>query len=283
MATYLIIRDGQIRLRIESASIVGGKVAAPTANGRGYVVDGELARADGVIDEVTRLAKAMRYSQIDPKYLAGPGTSPSGLRAVEESEWQAEQAAAWAAQLWGRELEFARDNRPVIAHDERDEVQGEIEIAGCRWRVTGYGSSFARGEHRVRYAYVDFVGVANDRTAYEQLTQILAAEEARYSRAFARMMEDENNDGCNPPRGVPDLLRTIIAAVDPATAGRIDLERRVRRQAQKDPSGKLGYLMRLAGGRAQALLAAGADEAAIEAALESYQQDPDYADAAWGD
>lgn len=149
MATYCVIRDGQLKITLANASLdAAGKVTAPTTKGRGYIIDGELAKQDGVLDRVAALAKALRYTEIDPKYLAEPGTSPSGLRVITMQEWQAEQRAAY-------------DRRQA--------------------------------------ALLEAVPGLN-------LLRAAIDDQARYHRQFAEMMEDENNDGANPPkRATADL------------------------------------------------------------------------------
>lgn len=89
MATYCIIRGGELQRTID-ATVVDGTIAIDTPQGRMYLLDAELAKADGVIDDVTRLAKAMRYDEIDAKYFARLGANPSGLTVMTRDEWDAE-------------------------------------------------------------------------------------------------------------------------------------------------------------------------------------------------
>lgn len=96
MATYLLIRDDHVSMRVHQGidpQVIDGKLTAKDAKGRVYFVDGKLAEQDGLLDRVKALAKERKWDQIDPKYLAGPGLSESGLLTITESEWSAQQAA----------------------------------------------------------------------------------------------------------------------------------------------------------------------------------------------
>jgi hypothetical protein len=87
----------------------------------------------------------------------------------------------------------------------------------------------------------------------------------RYDRQFARMMEDEDNDGANPPDGIDEAgakrLATLLRG-NPRAA----LYLRAKRQSESghwsDPTGASG-----AGRKALELLKSGASIAEVEAAI----------------
>jgi len=85
MSTYLAIRDGVIRARIPDGEIRDGVLVGPAGE---HVIDAELAKADGQYERVRELAKARQWNRIDRRYIAGPGTSASGLLIIEEKEWR---------------------------------------------------------------------------------------------------------------------------------------------------------------------------------------------------
>lgn len=84
--TYLVTRDGQIKLRLTGATVDGD--GAVTANGA-YVVDGDLAKAHGCYDAVVAAARARQWRSINRRYFAKVGTSPSGLTVETEAEYNA--------------------------------------------------------------------------------------------------------------------------------------------------------------------------------------------------
>lgn len=287
---WLTVRNGDIRLRLVDAEVRDGKLWARTKRGLGPVIDGELAKADGAdLAAIQQALRAGDYGAIPQKYLASPGESASGLLIIRESEWQERQRRARGEQIYGRELSFSSDNRPVLLVDVREPVPlGEaIGHAGCTWRVISGGNPFARGDaHQVRYWHLEHQAVADAAVAYRELRALLATEEIRYSRQFAAMMEDEDNDGAAPPRSVPALLRTILKSIEasaPEVVARDQLRRDVAKAIATSPAGNLGYLIQAAGERAKKLMVAGASEAEVREALASYQQAPGYTDAAWGD
>lgn len=97
MTTYLIIRDGHVKLRLPANIIsVDADGYLQGRNGE-RVIDGELADAEGV--DVRALAKARQWSQIPRKYWLRLGTSPSGALVIDAKTWEREQSAAREAAM----------------------------------------------------------------------------------------------------------------------------------------------------------------------------------------
>ena len=281
MTTYLVIRDGEIKMRLHDATLVDGKVSAPTKRGAGYLIDRELAKADGVFDAVAKLAKQCRYDQIDDKYIARLGISESGLVVIEELDYRQQQAAKQAETIRPREFGWTRQSDPVLIVDVRDQFGPYISHAGIKWSCRRRGDSFSRGPHSVCYAYLSMVEIKDQAAAYTFATNEKNREELRHIEQFNRMMEDGDNDGVNPPRGVAQLLDKIIGQIDKATSDKVDLRRRVERQAAMSPETTMGNCRRQAGKRALVLLDQGAKYEAVTHELDSYQDDAAYNDAIW--
>lgn len=284
---WLIVRDGQVKIRIGPSSnpfVRDGKLWVKIEKGTGAVVDGALAKQDGVIDQVTAAAKKLDWAAIDPKYLAGPGESPSGLLIITEAEWTERKRQEAGKELCGRQLKVSKSGKPVLQHDVRDQLDLEVTILGHRWKVDSLGQPFDYGHaHKTRYAYLTLIGPAEtaDYTDYSKLLELADEENARWHREFNAMMDDEQNDGVNPPRAESQLFRKLAEQMEAANP-RLKLERKVRAQADESPETTTGYLRGQAGKRALKLLGDGADESAVIAELESYKSDPAYIDAAWG-
>lgn len=88
-------------------------------------------------------------------------------------------------------------------------------------------------------------------------------DEARYQRQFARMMEDEGNDGCCPPRR-PKADSGAIAATYPAAAVY------VRAESYQSAA---HWAKSKAGREAREIILAGGDVAAARAKLENWLTD----------
>lgn len=284
--TWLVVRGAEIKLRIPKTynpEIRDGKLWIKTPKGMAGLADGQLAKADGVEDQVKAMAKAMQWDKIDPKYLAGPGESPSGLLVITEAEWTERQRERAAKGMWGKELRVSSNGKPVLQHDVRYEVSGEVVMHGYRWAIESLGQPFKCGwAHTTRYAYLKLIGPADQQTYadYAALLGLARDEEDRHREQFEKMMEDENNDGVRPPRATFELWRQLAQQI--ATANpRAELERRVRAQADTSPETTSGYCRRKAGEAAKLALDAGQSEAEVVAALESYKTDPSYQEAMW--
>lgn len=63
MGAYYVIRNGEIKMRLPEATV--DRDGAVSSYG-GYVIDGELAKADGKLEEVARLAKGPSVEQSRP-------------------------------------------------------------------------------------------------------------------------------------------------------------------------------------------------------------------------
>jgi len=101
------------------------------------------------------------------------------------------------------------------------------------------------------------------------LTELRAAieEQNRYANEFARMMEDENNDGVRPPRPAEGNIDELVSAY-PRAALYIKAESYSRASH---------YLKADAGEKAMKMLEDGADTAAVEYVLSNWMPE----DAAW--
>lgn len=283
--TYLVIRNGEIKLRLQGARVVDGKLRVPHGGKLMYLVDGELAKAEGR-DDVLTLAKAGRHEEIDPRYLAGPGESPSGLVVIEAEAYNRQQRAAAAAKVLAPVLVLSGRGELVLEVDARDEAIGAgsvVTLLGYRWEVTRLGKVFSRGGREARYAYVARQGVDRDsdlRAAYRELLALDNEEQRRSQRAFDRMMSDERNDGAAPPRAYSRAYRELAEALA-AEDEMAPLAARAEAQAEESAETTAGYSRSRAARRALALLRAGASKEAVEVALESYREDPDYIEASW--
>lgn len=91
--TYLTIRDGQIKLTVPATLDADGKLVAQPPYNRGYVIDGDLAKRDGVLEQVAAAAKAGKWSDVPTKYKVGPGVSDSGLICITRDEYDAQVLA----------------------------------------------------------------------------------------------------------------------------------------------------------------------------------------------
>jgi hypothetical protein len=287
-AVWLVIRDGQIKLRLVGASVVRGKLRAPTKVGLGVVVDGESAKRDGVVSEITTRMQAGQFDELEARYgayLLGPGASESGALVIEQSEWVARREREAAARLSEPYLTLNAQNIPVLEVDARQAISvGDVVTElGHRWTVTALGRVFERHSRSYRYAYLRLGGIdeaADLRAAYIEARRRDAEEAERYSAAFTRMMEDEDNDGARPPRGRSRLfaeLADALAAADPMTP----LFAKATRQAEESPETDLGWIRSKAGKRALAVIRSGGSEQEVRAALDSYQQDPEYTAVLW--
>lgn len=266
-STFLVIRDGEIKLRLVGAQVIRGKVRAKTTGGLGFVVPREKAERDGVLAEIAALMRAGKMAEVEERfadYLAGPGEYEGNLLVITERDWTERQRQERGRRLWGREIGFASDGRVVLTHDERDSLGELVEESGCRWRVTGVGRSFERGDaHRVRYAYLEFVEVIDADDAYGSMRQLKREELDRYDQQFERMMGDGANDGANPPRPISKIPDNIIALIDTSTRERGDARASVEAYCHSTHYAKAG-----AGRRAKERLDAGEDAQTVAADMD---------------
>lgn len=93
---YLVLRNGELKMRLPNATV--GSDGIVSVNGA-FVVDGELAKADGCYETVAGAAKNRLWTSINRKYLGRLGTSSSGLEIVAEDDYDARRRAASAAHL----------------------------------------------------------------------------------------------------------------------------------------------------------------------------------------
>lgn len=102
----LVIRNGTIKLTLPN---VEQRADGTLWHGENAIIDGE---ADGGLarDQLTRLVKSRKYSQVPAVYFARHGANPSGLLVLTKSEWEArpEQRAAREAAAQARATEAAR-------------------------------------------------------------------------------------------------------------------------------------------------------------------------------
>jgi hypothetical protein len=180
-------------------------------------------------------------------------------------------------------LRVAKNGKLIIQHDQRDDLGGEVELDGCAWRVDSLGKAWQVGHYQMRYAYVTFARITDGAAAYKSIKGLLHDELDRNHREFNVMMDDEQNDGVNPPRPVCPLLQPILDSISNSDKHVVELRRQVEAAAaDSDPSTTTGYIRGKYGKKALDLLNAGASEADVIAALDGYKTDPDYCEAVAG-
>lgn len=148
MAAYLMIRGGEIRLRLHNPTIkADGTIwqdGMPTIDGESPEAK-EIGRA-----KLAELIKAHRYDEIPAAAYARVGLSATGLRVVAEREWQEERRREGEAKITPAEREYAEimrlryEGERITEEwgDEADTGKGYHMIAKAKERLAAWRAKY---------------------------------------------------------------------------------------------------------------------------------------------
>ena len=275
MKIVIVSRNGEEKLRVP-AEIRNGILRA----GKNILINSDLIAGSGMSKE--QVAAEIKSGRITPQIEAMGmrlGDNGNGLVCQWAEDVEREKAAKTFA---ARSLRVAKNGKLVIQHDQRDELGSEVELDGCAWRVESLGKAWSAGHYQMRYAYVAFARITDGSAAYKSIGALLKDEQYRHHRESNAMMDDEQNDGVNPPRPVCPLLQPILDSISTTDKHAVDLRRQVEAAANSDPSTTTGWIRGKYCKKALDLLNAGAGEDDVVSAMNGYKSDPDYCEAVAG-
>lgn len=154
------------------------------------------------------------YDAIAPEHFARLGLEGKVL-----VEWERDYQARLDAERSNRIMEpffgVAKNGAPFIALDVRQQIQGsEVTFRGVTFGVVTEGKSYSAGAHTVRRCYIKTSSWRITPEARRPDWLTMANDDAeRWQHAFDRMMEDEHNDGVNPPAPQCKMLWEIADAL----------------------------------------------------------------------
>ncbi len=273
MQPLMILKNGEVKMRLMEWEIRDGGVYGKSGKGPLPIVNASIP---GASREQKELWITERNFEALAPFIAHMGENPGGLELIREDEWQKRERAKLAATIRQRELRLSKKGELVCVADTRDLAGESVVIHGVRFGVTGQGSPFDLGPHRVRYLYLGEPQIVEPSADNLDALRSLARDEwDRHRAEFSRMMEDGDNDGARPPRSASHIYEQLAKQMEEADS-RAALILRCRAQADKDPSTTGGWMQGNAGKAALALVESGAPEEEVVAALEAYKSDPEY-------
>lgn len=172
-----------------------------------------LPDSDALKAKYKALMAAKQYDKIPSEHLARRG-EVRGMRIEWESERIARRDTQIAQAMYPRSFGTSRNGKPYILCDEREEIGQTVTLDGVEFDVAGTGEPYATQLHKVRRVYVSGFRVTPEGN-YQAWRTAYMADVERHQYQFKRMMEDEMNDGANPPKPVSDMLAQIVAALKP--------------------------------------------------------------------
>ena len=145
--------------------------------------------------------KRKAFDEIDDKHFARLG-KVCGTMVEWEHDRQERIRKEDAEKLLEPWIGVAKNGKVFIGIDARsaDDVGPNIAYKGVKFPVSGTGKSYEAGDHIVVRIYIKVEEFElTNKAGYKTWIRIANDDQERHQYEFNQMMEDENNDGVNPP------------------------------------------------------------------------------------